>query len=194
MLPKSISAEPDHTRGDQGLSQHIRHIKLRSSTLLTMATMLFAREVQYEDDHYKYPPSTTLAILTTAVFALLTGLHGYQLLRTKTWYFIAFWVGGMMEVVGYIFRILGCEDYPDSTQMPYILSQVTILIAPSLLAASMYMELGRIIRLTGGEKYSIVRVNWLTKVFVLGDVAAFLLQAGGKSLALTLTRCDVLIC
>ena len=43
----------------------------------------------------------------------------------------------------------------------------------------MYMELGRIIRLCGGEAYAIVRVTWLTKIFVIGDVIAFLTQAGG---------------
>lgn len=46
----------------------------------------------------------------------------------------------------------------------------------------MYMELGRIMRLTGGEIYSVIRVNWLTKIFVVGDVVAFLTQALGTSL------------
>lgn len=55
-----------------------------------------------------------------------------------------------------------------------------VLIAPSLFAASMYMELGRIIRLVGGEAYSLVRVSRLTKIFVIGDIIAFLAQAGGK--------------
>lgn len=56
---------------------------------------------------------------------------------------------------------------------------VFILVGPSLLAASIYMELGRIMIVTGGEKYSIIRRSWLTKIFVLGDVVSFLVQAGG---------------
>jgi hypothetical protein len=46
------------------------------------------------------------------------------------------------------------------------------------------MELGRIMILTNGEKYSIIRRSWMTKIFVLGDVVSFLAQAGGMSLLL----------
>lgn len=43
----------------------------------------------------------------------------------------------------------------------------------------MYMMLGRIILMTDGEKLSIVKRTWLTKVFVFGDVASFFTQAAG---------------
>ena len=55
-----------------------------------------------------------------------------------------------------------------------------ILLAPPLLAASIYMVLGRLIRMLQAEKYSLVRIKWLTKVFVLGDVLSFLAQSAGK--------------
>lgn len=42
------------------------------------------------------------------------------------------------------------------------------------------MELGRVILLVRGERFSIVRVNWLTKIFVAGDVLSFLMQASGE--------------
>lgn len=54
-----------------------------------------------------------------------------------------------------------------------------LLVAPALFAASIYMELGRIIHLVKGEKHSLVRVNWMTKIFVAGDVLSFLMQASG---------------
>ena len=41
------------------------------------------------------------------------------------------------------------------------------------------MILGRLIRATGAEAYSIIRVNWITKVFVGGDILCFLVQALG---------------
>jgi hypothetical protein len=40
--------------------------------------------------------------------------------------------------------------------------------------------LGRIIRLTGGERHSMIRPSWLTKIFVVGDVLSFFVQSGGK--------------
>jgi hypothetical protein len=41
------------------------------------------------------------------------------------------------------------------------------------------MVLGRIIVLTDGEAHSLIRVKWLTKVFVAGDVISFLGQSAG---------------
>jgi len=54
-----------------------------------------------------------------------------------------------------------------------------ILIAPPLFAASIYMTLGRLLREMGAESASIVRVKWLTKIFVVGDIISFVLQCGG---------------
>lgn len=54
-----------------------------------------------------------------------------------------------------------------------------ILLAPALFAASIYMELGRIILLVDGEAHSIIKKKWLTKLFVSGDVLSFIFQAVG---------------
>lgn len=64
----------------------------------------------------------------------------------------------------------------------FILQTVLILIAPILFAASIYMFLGRIIRTTRCESYSPIRVNWLTKLFVFGDILCFFIQATGASM------------
>jgi len=55
-----------------------------------------------------------------------------------------------------------------------------ILIAPAFLAASIYMTLGRIIFMLDGEKCSLIKLKWLTKIFVAGDVLSFLMQASGN--------------
>lgn len=57
---------------------------------------------------------------------------------------------------------------------------LTVLLAPIFFAASMYMVLGRIIRLVDANSYSPIRVNWLTKIFVAGDVISFFVQAAGE--------------
>jgi hypothetical protein len=62
---------------------------------------------------------------------------------------------------------------------PFIVQSLFILVAPALLAASIYIILGRIILLVDGERYSLVRQKWLTKMFVAGDVFSFLLQGAG---------------
>ncbi len=59
------------------------------------------------------------------------------------------------------------------------MQSILLLIAPALLAASIYMVLGRIVLLTEGERHSLIPQRWLTKVFVAGDVVSFLTQGAG---------------
>lgn len=62
----------------------------------------------------------------------------------------------------------------------YSLQTILVLVAPALYAASIYMVLGRIILVTDGEAHAIIRKQWLTKIFVTGDVISFLMQGAGK--------------
>ncbi|KAJ5519329.1 RTA1 protein [Penicillium expansum] len=57
-----------------------------------------------------------------------------------------------------------------------------ILLAPALLAASIYIEFSLLVNLTEGEKYSMIRRRLITKIFVTGDVLSFLFQAIGGSI------------
>ncbi|KAL1966363.1 hypothetical protein VTN77DRAFT_4505 [Rasamsonia byssochlamydoides] len=69
--------------------------------------------------------------------------------------------------------------------MRFSIQNSLILLGPALFAASIYMTLSRIIRCVRGEKYSIVRINWLTKIFVLGDVLSFVVQGSGAGIMVT---------
>ena len=81
--------------------------------------------------------------------------------------------------MGYVGRALSAGQTPDWTLGPYILQSLTLLLGPTLLAASIYMTLGRFIRFLQADQYSPIRTTWLTKVFVFGDVFSFLVQGGG---------------
>ncbi|KAK6364034.1 hypothetical protein LTS17_012568 [Exophiala oligosperma] len=137
-------------------------------------------DTQYE--FYHYTPSLVAAIIFIALFFLISVLHAYQLVRTRTLAFIPFCIGGFMESVGYIGRAIGSNETPNWTLGPFVLQAVLILVAPALMAASLYMLLGRIITLTDGERHAFIKKRFLTKIFVAGDVFSFLLQAGGAGL------------
>lgn len=62
------------------------------------------------------------------------------------------------------------------------MQSVLILLAPPLYAASIYMVLGRTVTYLNAEDLSLVRVRWLTKIFVSGDVFSFFLQSAGGGL------------
>jgi len=86
-----------------------------------------------------------------------------------------------VETIGYVGRAISANQSPDWTKGPYIIQSTLLLIAPALFAASIYMELGRVIVLVRAERFAIIRVNWMTKIFVGGDVLSFLMQASGTS-------------
>lgn len=64
----------------------------------------------------------------------------------------------------------------------YALQTILILVAPALLAATVYMVLSRVIRSVHAEHHSIIRVKWLTRIFVVTDIFSFIVQVGGASL------------
>ncbi|KAJ5106460.1 hypothetical protein N7456_003135 [Penicillium angulare] len=131
---------------------------------------------------YYYNPSTAAAVIFLVLFGISALLHSYQLFRTRTWLMIPFLLGAYMETIGYIGRLLSAQQAPDFTQSPYIMQSLLLLIAPAFLAASIYMILGRIIRMIEAEKAALIRVSWMTKIFVAGDVLSFLMQASGAGL------------
>ena len=62
----------------------------------------------------------------------------------------------------------------------YIIQTLLLLVVPALFAASIYMELGRIILLVDGEGHALIKKKWITKLFVTGDVLSFSMQAAGE--------------
>ncbi|KAI9159062.1 Protein RTM1 [Paramyrothecium foliicola] len=129
---------------------------------------------------YRYEPSVEANVVFIVLFAVSTLLHAFQMWRTKTWYLWALVAGGVCETIGYVGRALGAAEDPGCWTMgPFIMQSLLILIAPALMAASIYMILGRIILLTAGEHQAIIKRKWLTKLFVTGDVISLLLQASG---------------
>ncbi|OBT89316.1 hypothetical protein VE02_02567 [Pseudogymnoascus sp. 03VT05] len=128
---------------------------------------------------YHYDPSMVAAVIFITAFVATTLLHSYQLLRTRAWFMIPMIVGGFFEWIGYVGRAISSQESPDWTLGPYIMQALLVLVAPALFAASIYMALSRIILLVDGESHALIKKKWLTKLFVCGDVASFLIQGAG---------------
>ncbi|KAK0197509.1 RTA1 like protein-domain-containing protein [Armillaria mellea] len=126
---------------------------------------------------YRYTPSIVAATIFAVIFFLSTFFQGWRTFKTRSWYFSAMIIGGLMEGIGYIGRIMSHSN--PKTLGPYVMQTLLLLVAPALFAAAIYVVLGRIIRMLHAERFSLIRINWLTKFFVLGDVISFFLQSGG---------------
>ncbi|CAG8254347.1 unnamed protein product [Penicillium nalgiovense] len=134
---------------------------------------------------YHYNPSGSAGVTFAVLFGLTAVIHIWQLGRNRTWYFIPFVIGCLFEAIGYLARYASAQETPDWTTKPYIAQSLLLLLAPALFAASIYMILGRIIRLVNGASCSLVRPSWLTKIFVTGDVLSFFIQSGGGGMLAT---------
>lgn len=88
-----------------------------------------------------------------------------------------FMIGGLFEAVGYVGRAISHAEL--QALIPYILQSILLLVAPALFAASIYMVFGRVVREIDCAGHFLIKLRWLTKTFVLGDVISFFMQAGG---------------
>ncbi|CAG89940.1 DEHA2F26994p [Debaryomyces hansenii CBS767] len=138
---------------------------------------------------YNYTPSKAAAAIFIVLFGLATIFQVYQIVKTTAskhftrsekhvlWIMLPFVLGGIFEVIGYIGRLLSSNDV--TVLGPYIIQSILLLVAPALYAATLYMSLGRLIQRMECQRYSIIPLKYLTKIFVVGDVVSFLMQAGG---------------
>lgn len=86
-----------------------------------------------------------------------------------------------VELVGYAARGASNKEAPNPTIGPFVVQTLLLLLAPALLAASIYMVLGRIIMSVDGESCSLIKIRWLTKIFVTSDAVTFIVQLAGTS-------------
>ncbi|KAF3807752.1 Protein RTM1 [Colletotrichum gloeosporioides] len=129
---------------------------------------------------WKYLPSVPAAIIFCIIFLTATFAYMWKIWKTRAWFCIPMAIGGYMEFLGYVFRAVAHNK--TGKLMPFVASQNNILLAPVLFAASIYMTLGRVIRIVNGERHSIIRPSRLTKVFVAGDVMALAIQGSAAGL------------
>ncbi|KAL4879317.1 RTA1 like protein [Aspergillus karnatakaensis] len=126
---------------------------------------------------FRYTPKLAPAGIFLGLFLLTTLYHTYQIYKKRAWYFTAFVAGGIFQIIGYGARLAA---HSNTESIPiYSIHTILVLLAPPLYAASIYMVLGRLISFLHAEKLSLVSIKWMTKIFVTGDVIAFVMQAAG---------------
>ncbi|GLI76906.1 hypothetical protein PoHVEF18_005184 [Penicillium ochrochloron] len=96
---------------------------------------------------YNYTPSPAVANVALLLFLAATVVHIFLAIKNRTKSLTAFIIGGFLETIGYAARAVNAHQAPNYSTMPYALQSLFVLIPPSLFAASVYMILGRIIRL-----------------------------------------------
>ncbi|ANZ77982.1 BA75_04991T0 [Komagataella pastoris] len=144
---------------------------------------------------FNYNPSLPAAIAFAVVFSLLTLIQSFLVFHVGVrqnftinygrkkrlcCIMIPFIVGLLMESVGYVARAFATQD-KDSI-IVYCMQSTFILIAPVLMAATLYMVFGELVKTTNTEQHTCIRMKYFTKILVAADVVSLLVQAAGGGL------------
>ncbi|KAJ5688153.1 hypothetical protein N7536_010772 [Penicillium majusculum] len=124
-----------------------------------------------------YKPSIPAAIAVAILFCAVSLVQIWRIIRTRQWFGIVILVATAFEVIGLLARADSSKHLQKKS--PYEIQTILILLAPILFAASVYMFLGRLIRKSGHPELSFIRINWVTPIFVTGDIFCFFVQAVG---------------
>ncbi|CAD6588008.1 MAG: hypothetical protein ASARMPRED_003375 [Alectoria sarmentosa] len=130
--------------------------------------------------YYRYTPPLADAVLFILLFSIITLAHLFRLLRFRAWLMIPVLVSGIFEITAYLSRSI--SHFHTQSLGPYIIASILALVAPALFAATIYMILGRFIRLLNAPHHSLINVDHLTKIFVISDIVSLQVQSAGAGL------------
>ncbi|KAF5593747.1 7-aminocholesterol resistance [Fusarium pseudoanthophilum] len=123
---------------------------------------------------FEYLPNKPAAISFVVLFGIATFAHLVFLFIFRAWFFIPFILGGICEIFGYFGRAQA-HDTPDKAG-PFILQNVLLLAGTPFLAATIYMSLRRVATALDSQHLSFISLRWLTKLYVLIDIACIVSQ------------------
>ncbi|KAF5710083.1 7-aminocholesterol resistance [Fusarium mundagurra] len=123
---------------------------------------------------FEYLPNKPAAISFVVLFGIATLAHLIFLFIFRAWFFIPFILGGICEIFGYFGRAQA-HDTPDKAG-PFILQNVLLLAGTPFLAATIYMSLRRVATALDSQHLSFISLRWLTKLYVLIDIACIVSQ------------------
>ncbi|KAH7002933.1 RTA1 like protein-domain-containing protein [Fusarium venenatum] len=128
-------------------------------------------------DLYPYNPSPSAAYAFVALFGISGIAHFIMMFPYRSAFPIPMIIGCGMEATAYYFRTRSHDNLRQT--LPFIIQNLLVLAAPPFLAATIYMSLGRITRALKAQEISLIGLRWITKLFVLVDVACFATQTAG---------------
>ncbi|KAK9427122.1 RTA1 like protein-domain-containing protein [Lipomyces doorenjongii] len=134
-------------------------------------------------EFYPYTPSDSAGYAFMGLFGVSTVAHLVLTFPFRAAYFIPLILGGVCETFGYYGRAWSHQSRTEIKS--WALQEMLILCAPPLVAATVYMALGRIIRSFDAEHLSSMSIKRLTLVFVLNDLLCFCTQLGGAGVQVT---------
>ena len=137
----------------------------------------------HPDRIWLYCPTYSAAIAFTVLYGLATLAHIFQAICYRKPFAVVLIMGAVWETLGYVFRTLSIL-HQDATGY-YVIQQFLIILSPLWINAFVYMLLARMIHFYLPPKHDVVfrlRARRIALIFVLFDIAAFLVQMVGGTI------------
>ncbi|ESZ92365.1 hypothetical protein SBOR_7249 [Sclerotinia borealis F-4128] len=139
--------------------------------------------------YYCYVPIMAAPAMFAAIYVQTTALHAYQVSRSKIKIFIPIIVGGLLETIGYGCRVVSHFESPNYSGIPFAIQYTCILVAPTIMAAAIYMceYYEHVVIAVGGESLSTIRLSRFQKIFLFFDCFSVIILIVGSILSLMTT-------
>ncbi|TAQ86220.1 hypothetical protein B7494_g5458 [Chlorociboria aeruginascens] len=129
---------------------------------------------------YRVSLPANATFLTLFSLSLIAYLGTYALTRRATAFTFAMCAGVILEVLGYVGRIMSWHD--QWSENGFLMQIVCLTIAPAFMAGGIYLCLRRIVYAFGPENSRITPEAY-TRIFIPCDILSLLLQAAGGGIA-----------
>ncbi|KAJ4312882.1 hypothetical protein N0V94_007222 [Neodidymelliopsis sp. IMI 364377] len=144
-----------------------------------MASLLLAPRGEADFDLFPYIPSIGAGYAFLVLFGIMAAAHLVLMIMYRSWYFLPFLLGCIGEAGGYYGRAWSHDNIRNGT--PYLVQMMLILGSAPLLAATVYMTLGRLARNLDAADYCLIKSTWVSKTYILIDIASFGCQMAGSA-------------
>ncbi|KAJ2983634.1 hypothetical protein NQ176_g547 [Zarea fungicola] len=129
---------------------------------------------------YGYTPSLPAGIVFSVFFLAFTALNLFRSIRYRAWPSYMLTICAIGELIGWIGRTWSSRCPYNSQAFPT--QEISLVISPVFLAATLYLDLGIFIKLVGDE-FSLIKPEWYMRIFLSSDIISLLVQAAGAGIA-----------
>lgn len=130
---------------------------------------------------YGYLPALAASITFIVLYTIALGIHIYQGLRWRTWWFLgAMMFGCVCEILGYGGRIMLYQN--PFTFTGFMIQIILITLGPAFFSAAIYFTLSRIVVYLGRE-YSRLSPQAYYWIFIPCDCVSLALQGTGGGMS-----------
>lgn len=129
---------------------------------------------------YGYTPSLAAGIVFNVLFLAFAALNLFRSIRYKAWPSYMLTICAIGELIGWIGRTWSSRCPYNSQAFPT--QEISLVISPVFLAATLYLDLGIFIKIVGNE-FSLIKREWYMRIFLSSDIISLLVQAAGAGIA-----------